>query len=857
MQAGIHRSKRCDTGGIRLDVISLGMIAFLATSFFIYFFRSRAATLGLVDRPSNRKRHEADVPVIGGIAILAGFLLTYFSTTGLTAEMQWFIVTALLLTGVGVVDDVASLSHKTRLLVQAIAGLLMVMYGGLVLHDLGALFIRDVVLTLGPLSVPFTIICVVGLVNAYNMCDGIDGLAGVLALVALLGLSVVAFMGGQTETFTILIIVCACVIAFLAFNARSPWRKKAVIFLGDAGSSLLGFIIVWFSIALSQGDTEAMTPVTALWFVALPLFELVGTTFRRLMSSKSPFIADREHLHHLFLSAGFSVTQTLFSLAATASVFACIGISGLYLRVHENYMLLLFLGSFFLYYYFMIRAWRSMRFLGRNVCRRLHRHDRRQMNTRRLSLHSSDERAYEGANRREIADRRVHYRRAKCDDPDSVMSGSCDAVASFSVVEGVPKVIFVNRFFWPDVSATSQLLSDLAFSIAASGRPVVVVTSRQRYDDASAELPVNEEVNKVSIRRVWTSQYGRQRLYGRAIDYLTFYSSTLWRLLCTVKKGDVVVAMTDPPLILILAALVTLLKRAKLVNWHQDVFPEIASSLGVKGMRGRGARVVKSLRNSAISAAAANVVLSRRMAQVLAVEGVDVANLTIISNWSDGHEVYPTRADENPLRKQWNLQNKFVIGYSGNMGRVHEFAAIIDAAERLQHDTDIVFLFIGGGFYRQQIEDEAEKRGLRNIFFRPYQPRECLLDSLGVPDVHLVSLRPDMEGLVFPSKLYGIMAAGRPTLFVGAENGDVAQILRNEHCGIAVNSGDVDGIVDAIRHFRNDATHRREMGDRGHALFERHYEMNAALASWCKVLSPLLTQELPYVEYRAHNRQDI
>jgi colanic acid biosynthesis glycosyl transferase WcaI len=184
-----------------------------------------------------------------------------------------------------------------------------------------------------------------------------------------------------------------------------------------------------------------------------------------------------------------------------------------------------------------------------------------------------------------------------------------------------------------------------------------------------------------------------------------------------------------------------------------------------------------------------------------------------------------------------------VVGYSGNMGRVHDFRAILGAAQRLAKYPDIVFLFIGDSFYREWIEREAQRLGLRNIVFRPYQPRTRLLDSLGVPDVHLISLRPDMEGLVFPSKLYGVLAAGRATVFVGAEDGDVAQILRGGKCGLAVSEDDTQGVAEAILALEQDPARCQAMGAQGRRLFERHYAMHIALKRWCHVLSPLLADE--------------
>ena len=154
-------------------------------------------------------------------------------------------------------------------------------------------------------------------------------------------------------------------------------------------------------------------------------------------------------------------------------------------------------------------------------------------------------------------------------------------------VDSSPRTVFVNRYYWPDHSSTSQLLTDLAVTLALHGRPVSVITSRQRYSEPRAKLPASETVEGVIIHRVWTSCYGRHSLPGRAFDYLTFYLSALWRMWRTLSSGDIVVALTDPPMICIPAGIVAYLRGAKLVIWHQDLFPEIASALGVNGMRGK------------------------------------------------------------------------------------------------------------------------------------------------------------------------------------------------------------------------------------------------------------------------------
>ena len=397
-------------------------------------------------------------------------------------------------------------------------------------------------------------------------------------------------------------------------------------------------------------------------------------------------------------------------------------------------------------------------------------------------------------------------------------------------------VVFVNRFYYPDESATSQLLTDLAVHLAARGQVVHVVAGRQRYDQPGAILPASETIDGVVVHRVWTTRFGRANLLGRALDYATFYPSAAWRMLFLVSPGDVLVAKTDPPLISVVAWLCALLRGAKLVNWVQDVFPEAAQALGVGGVSGVGP-VLRWVRNLSLKGATRNVALGRRMAAHLAEQGATAEAISIIPNWADGAAIRPLLRDQNPLRRDWSMERKFVVGYSGNMGRAHEFSAIIGAAELLKNDPDIVFLFIGGGHGKAYIEIATADRGLNNVHFKPYQDRAALGFSLTLPDVHLVSQLPESEGFVLPSKFYGIAASGRPVAFIGAADGEIARDVVRFDCGVAVRPGDAAGLAEFLRRLKEKPQLAAEMGGRIRDAFERQYDRPLSLAAWEKLLT--------------------
>ena len=398
------------------------------------------------------------------------------------------------------------------------------------------------------------------------------------------------------------------------------------------------------------------------------------------------------------------------------------------------------------------------------------------------------------------------------------------------------QIVFINRFFYPDHSATSQLLTDLAFHLAGQSHRVLVITSRQRYGDPTSMLSPRDEVKGVKIQRVWSTRFGRTKLFWRAVDYTTFYFMAAMTLLKHVRAGDIVIAKTDPPLISVVAAMVTKIRGASLINWIQDLFPEVAEVLGVGGIGGLEG-LLRSVRNWSLRAAYKNVAIGDGMATRLIEEGIQSGTTQVIHNWANGCAIQPVDRDKNDLRREWKLVEKFAVGYSGNIGRAHEFDTILDAAEMLKGAANIVFLFIGGGAQRERIEEVVRRRGLENIIFKPYQPREQLALSLSVPDIHLISLHPSLEGLIVPSKFYGVAAAGRPTLFIGSKNGEIPRMLRKAQCGFSIESGQAEEASRIIRELADHKDICPTLGMRARALFDQRFEMRHAMQAWEGVIA--------------------
>ncbi len=418
----------------------------------------------------------------------------------------------------------------------------------------------------------------------------------------------------------------------------------------------------------------------------------------------------------------------------------------------------------------------------------------------------------------------------------------------------MPDLIFVNRFFHPDHSATSQMLSDLAFALAEEGWSVHVVTSRLVYDAPAERLPARETIGGVEIHRIATTGFGRGGLIGRALDYATFYLSAARALGALARQGDFVVAKTDPPMLSVIVAPIARLRGAEQVNWLQDIFPEVATALGAGRGRLSGAifRGLRQVRDRSLRQARANVVLGRRMAEHVGKLGVADDRVRLIPNWADGTLLRPEAHEENPLRAEWGLGDAFVVAYSGNLGRAHDHETLIEAIAETEArqatapgataKPRIRWLFVGGGTGYEALRREVHRRKLGSVRFEPYQSRERLSHSLSAADLHLVSLRPELEELIVPSKIYGIAAVGRPAIFIGDRDGEVARHLADYDCGATVAQGDGAGLARTVLELSADPARCRQMGDNARRAFEATFEKRHAIDEWKRLLDEIAAE---------------
>lgn len=365
-----------------------------------------------------------------------------------------------------------------------------------------------------------------------------------------------------------------------------------------------------------------------------------------------------------------------------------------------------------------------------------------------------------------------------------------------------------------------------------------MLTSRQSYNDAHADYPASETTDGVHIKRCWGLRFGRAGLIGRALDYLSFYASVFWVLLRVSRSGDIVVTTTDPPLLGVIMAPAIGLRGARQVNWLHDLFPEIATRSGVCLFAGAVGKKIRAIRDHNCRRAVANVVLGERMRDYLIDRGVASSKLHVIPNW--GPQGLESIARENDtFRHAWGLGNKFVIGYAGNLGRVHEFETLLGAAQVLAQHNRFIFLIVGAGIHLESLRARVAALRLSNVVFQPYQPREYLAASLCTAHLHLVSLKPEFEALVVPSKTYGIAAAGRPALFIGDANGEVACLLKKHGFGYDVRIGDAPGLAQLIQRIADNQNLYTKLCANAALAHHNHFSPSMALSAWACLLKAL------------------
>lgn len=346
--------------GIIIPAAVIAVVAFLDSFILVRIFRHFAHNWGLLDYPGGRKQHQQAVPLVGGLAIaLAGFVALGVGAAfwhELASFNWWFLLGVALMLLAGLLDDKVELPHWAKALLQLVAVLVVIFLADTQVTTLGALFGGHSI-SLGDAAIPFTIICLLGYINAVNLIDGLDGLGGGVAVIALAFLAAIAGTHGFSVWFLVALAFLAAILAFLVYNLRTPWRSRATVFLGDAGSMALGLVVGGVAVGLAgQPASGTPAPIAVAWILALPVMDTLIVMARRLALRRNPFTPDRLHLHHVLVDMGLTPGRATAVLLALATLYGLYGLIGSLTGLPEWIMFASFLGAFVLHALFLLVA---------------------------------------------------------------------------------------------------------------------------------------------------------------------------------------------------------------------------------------------------------------------------------------------------------------------------------------------------------------------------------------------------------------------------------------------------------------------------------------------------------------------
>jgi len=406
------------------------------------------------------------------------------------------------------------------------------------------------------------------------------------------------------------------------------------------------------------------------------------------------------------------------------------------------------------------------------------------------------------------------------------------------------RLLVLNQYFHPDVAATGQLLTELCASLARR-HEVQVITGFPTYDPMEARprrLFAREEVAGVHVLRVYTWGGSRKAFLSRAATYATFLMSALLAGLL-VRRPDVVMTWTDPPLLPLVGWMLARARRRPLVVVVQDVYPEVAIRVGALRRPGL-IRLADALLGLPLRRAARVVAISDGMKRRLMEKGVPEERIVVIPNWADGRAIVPD-ARTNPFARAHGLDRARVVLHAGNVGLVQDFQTLLGCAERLRaggEADDVTFVILGDGVSKRRLQHEVAERGLTNVLFLPYQPKERLTHVLASADVAVILLKPGLEGYVEPSKVYAIMASGRPFVAAIGPESEIARIVREHRCGVVVPPGQPDALAHALRALLNDGSEREQLGRNGRTALLRFYERSLAVERYDRMLGAVCAE---------------
>lgn len=405
----------------------------------------------------------------------------------------------------------------------------------------------------------------------------------------------------------------------------------------------------------------------------------------------------------------------------------------------------------------------------------------------------------------------------------------------------MPKLKIVSELYYPEQTSTGYFLTGIAESLATS-RPVNVVSVQPTYSSRGVMAPTRERRHGVDIVRSKATSFNKDRVLGKMLNWLTVSVSIFCHLLRTLERGEYVLVVTNPPLLPFLTALACRARGARYLLLIHDVYPEVLIATGKLRPDSLLAVIGRSLTGWLYRSSEHIIVLGRDMERVVVgrLVGKGAPPISLIPNWGDVDRVCPTPREENALLDRLGLVDRFVVQYSGNMGRTHGLETIVAAAARLKERAEIHFLFCGSGAKKPWLESAVSSAALKNVTIQPSQPMAQLCDLLNGCDVAIISFMPGMAGISVPSRLYNVLAAGKPVIAVADADSELALVVIEEGVGWVVPPEDAERLAQTILVAQQSRALLRSMGDKARRVAEEKYSQARVLSSYGSLMQRIL-----------------
>lgn len=397
----------------------------------------------------------------------------------------------------------------------------------------------------------------------------------------------------------------------------------------------------------------------------------------------------------------------------------------------------------------------------------------------------------------------------------------------------------VSELYHPEQTSTGYFLAGIAEGLAQHYQ-VRVLCAQPTYSARGTRAPRYEERNGVRIRRCLTSTFDKEKLVLRLINLATISISISFNAIWRLRTDDCVIVVTNPPLLPFLVAFAARLRGARCLLLVHDVYPEVLVAAGMIKAESRLARIIDRLSRTLYRNVERIIVLGRDMEQLIRRKiDADRDQIVIIPNWADVDEVLPGQRSQSKLLRTLGLSDRFVVQYSGNMGRTHGLGCLLKAAEKLSGGSDTHFLFVGSGAKKRWLEETARAKGLSNVTIIPSCPRADLPSYLNACDVAIISFVPGMAGISVPSRMYNVLAAGKPIIAVADSDSELAQVVQEEQVGWVVPPDDPDRVLGAILEARNHPDLLRKMGLRARMAAENRFSPKELIGFYVTLIASL------------------